>query len=253
MMRNSNLVTLVLIAVCLSTTVKISAQEDSTMFESPLSISCDLMSRYVWRGTDFGGSPSIQPGIEYSKNGFAIGAWGAYTINAPGGQEVDMYASYTFLDMFSVIITDYYFPDELADYKYFSYNSSTTGHILEASLSFNGTEKLPLSLLLAANFWGDDAVRINDDGSEGALQYSTYAEASYAFKYFDLFVGVNLTGADTGRGETGFYGDNPGVVNLGLSTTKEIAISEKFSLPLSISLITNPQAEKIYLVAGFSF
>ena len=58
------------------------AQEDNVEIKNPISISCDLMSRYVWRGTDFGGSPSIQPGIEYSKAGFSIGAWGAYAISS---------------------------------------------------------------------------------------------------------------------------------------------------------------------------
>mgnify|MGYP001190131534 CR=1 FL=1 len=252
-MRNSTFLTLLVLSIGLSGSYKLCAQEENTILESPISITCDLMSRYVWRGTDFGGSPSIQPGVEYGKNGIAIGAWAAYTINSPGEQEVDLYASYTFKDLLTFTVTDYYFPDELDDYNYFNYNNNTTGHILEVSLSFNGTQKLPVSLLLACNVWGDDAVRLNGDGSEGALQYSTYAEASYAFKYLDVFAGVNLTGADTSIGESGFYGDNPGVVNLGLSTTKEIQISEKYSLPLSISLITNPQAEKIYLVAGISF
>ncbi len=252
-MRNSTLLTLLLFSLALLSSFRLSAQEDNSKLESPFSISCDLMSRYVWRGTDFGASPSIQPGFEYGTGGFTIGAWGAYAINAPGQQEVDLYASYTFSELFSFTVTDYFFPDELSDYKYFNYNKATTGHILELSLSFNGTEKLPLSLLFATNVWGDDAVRLNADGTERALQYSSYVEASYAFKHLDVFVGANLTASDTSIGETGFYGDKAGVVNLGISTTKEILFSDKFSLPLSISLISNPQAEKIYLVAGFSF
>jgi hypothetical protein len=252
-MKNYGLVTLLVMFLSLSTSLKMYAQDDSTKVENPISISCDLMSRYVWRGTDFGGSPSIQPGIEYSKKGFALGAWAAYATNLPGVQEADLYVSYTFKDMFSVTLTDYYFPDELTDYKYFDYDDQTTGHVLEATLSFNGTEKLPLSLMLATNVWGADAKRINDDGTMGDLQYSTYAEASYAFKHFDLFMGFNLTNVDRDKGESGFYGDYMGVVNLGLTTTKEIEITNKFKLPLTVSLITNPQAEKIYLVAGFSF
>jgi hypothetical protein len=66
-------------------------------------------------------------------------------------------------------------------------------------------------------------------------------------------MGFNLTNVDRDKGESGFYGDYMGVVNLGLTTTKEIEITNKFKLPLTVSLITNPQAEKIYLVAGFSF
>lgn len=38
-----------------------------------------------------------------------------------------------------------------------------------------------------------------------------------------------------------------------ISGTKEIKISENFNLPLYIALITNPQKEKMYFVAGFRF
>lgn len=221
--------------------------------DNPIGLSVDLMSRYVWRGTDFGGSPSIQPGIEYNKNGITIGVWGAYATNLPGVQEADLYISYTINDMFSITLTDYYFPDELSDYSYFDYKNATTGHILEATLGFNGTEDFPLSVLVATNFWGADATKINSDGTAGSIQYSTYAELSYSLKYFDLFLGANLTSVDANIGESGFYGDKVGIVNLGLSTSKEISITNSFKLPLTVSLITNPQAEKIYLVAGFSF
>lgn len=252
-MKKYSFISLTIIALGLLISSESYAQNDSAKTENPISISCDLMSRYVWRGTDFGGSPSIQPGIEYSKFGFALGAWGAYATNLPGIQEADLYLSYTFKEMFSLTITDYYFPDELTDYKYFDYDDKTTGHILETSLSFNGTENLPLSLMVATNVWGADATKINDDGTTGNLQFSTYAEASYSFKHFDLFVGCNLTAVDRAKGESGFYGDYMGIVNLGLTTTKEIEVTQKFSLPLTVSLITNPQAQKIYLVAGFSF
>lgn len=244
---------LLVASLSLATADILYAQEDNAEAQSPFSISCDFMSRYVWRGTDFGGAPSIQPGIEYSKNGFSIGAWGAYATNGPGLQEADLYISYAFSDMFSLTFTDYYFPDELADYKYYDFKKATTGHVFEASLSFNGTEKFPLSILIATNIGGADAKKINSDGSTGGIQYSTYAEFTYSFTHFDLFLGANLTSVDVENGESGFYGNDFGVVNLGITATKEINITNTFKLPLTVSLITNPLAEKIYLVAGFSF
>jgi hypothetical protein len=39
---------------------------------------------------------------------------------------------------------------------------------------------------------------------------------------------------------------------VGISARKEIPLTEKFALPVSVSLITNPQAGKIYLVFGIS-
>lgn len=219
----------------------------------PFSISCDLMSRYVWRGTDYGASPSIQPGVEYSIKGFTVGTWGAFTTNLPGVQEVDLYASYTIKELVTITVTDYFFPDEINGYKYFNYGDTTTGHVFEGALAFNGTEKVPISFLIATNFYGADARRMKDDGSLGGLQYSTYAELGYSFKYVDLFMGFNCTTPDTKKGETGYYGDSFGVVNLGATFSKNIAITDRFSLPLVASLITNPQAERIYLVVGLSF
>ncbi len=221
--------------------------------KKPFEISCDVMSRYVWRGTDFGASPSIQPGVSYSFNNFKIGAWGAYTTNSPGVQEVDLFVSYTIKEIITVSITDYYFPDELSDYKYFDYGDTSTRHIFEGSIAFNGTEKLPLSAFIATNLYGADARKINPDGSTGGIQYSTYAELTYSFRYFDTFIGFNLTSPDVDKGESGYYGNKFGVVNLGISVVKEVPITSKFNLPLEVLLITNPQAEKIYLVAGISF
>jgi hypothetical protein len=240
-----------LIAVISMISMQSFAQDDEK--GSPFSLSLDLMSRYVWRGTDYGAGPSIQPGVEYSKGGFAVGAWGAYTFNKSASQEFDLYACYTIKDMFTILVTDYFFPNEVTGYNYFDYKESTTGHVFEGTLCFNGTDKVPLSVFVATNFYGADAKHINSDGSTGKIMYSTYAEVGYSFKYVDVFMGVNCTAADTAIGETGYYGNSVGVVNLGATFSKSIKLGSKFSLPLTISVITNPQAEKVYLVGGFSF
>lgn len=228
------------------------AQSDSTETESPISISADLMSRYIWRGSDYGDAPSIQPAISYSKSGFTVGAWGAIATTFNGYQETDIYASYAYKFM-SLTVTDYFFPSNTKPYNFFEYNDSITGHVLEVSLAFTGTEKIPLTVMIATNVYGADNRRINSDGTTGNIQYSTYAEISYAFKYINVFMGTNLTNVNRDNGETGFYGNYIGVVNLGISATKNIKITNHYSLPLSVSLITNPQAKKIYLVGGISF
>ena len=46
-----------------------------------LGLGTDVVSRYVWRGTDFGDSPSIQPTINYTTSGFSVGFWGAYQLS----------------------------------------------------------------------------------------------------------------------------------------------------------------------------
>jgi len=245
--------TLLTILLLLSLSSVFAQEAESKKKKDSLTIGLDLVSRYIFRGTDIGGaSPSIQPNLEYSYGKFSAGLWGAYAINRTGSQEADIYLTYNIINNFSFTLTDYYFPADNGDYKYFDYNKLTTGHLLEASLSFSGTEKLPLSVLLATNFYGSDATRLYSDGTRKDIQYSTYAEIGYAFKRFDAFIGFNLTNPDEDLGETGFYGDNIGIVNLGISASKAIKITDSFELPLTFSLITNPQAQKIFFVVGIS-
>ncbi|NOU59260.1 hypothetical protein [Marinifilum caeruleilacunae] len=230
---------------------QVSAQET----KGELSFGADLMSRYVWRGTQFSTGPVIQPGIEYSKGGFAIGAWGSYAYNGDNdGAEADIYLSYTFADdLFTATLTDYFFPtdDIAAKNSYFDYKKKSTGHILEGTLAFNGSEGFPISIMAAMNFWGAD------QDNKGDQQYSLYIELGHSFSYkeidIDVFAGFTPVDADEEKGESGFYGDTAGFVNLGFTASKEVAITEKFSLPLSASLIANPMAENLFLVFGVSF
>ena len=229
----------------------------------------DFVSRYVWRGTQLGGSsPSIQPFAELGIGNFVLGAWGSYSLGGLNpSQELDLYATYSLLDdMVSITVIDYFFPGEASNYNYFNYDANVTGHVVEGTASFNGTEKIPFSALIAINFFGADATRISDDpvtlNKADGIQYSTYLELGYAgtCKSVDIeaFLGVNLTNprsVDFGTGyvgETGYYGKSIGVVNLGVTVSREIDITNKFSLPVMASVITNPQAQKVFFVFGFS-
>ncbi|MFH2096786.1 MAG: TorF family putative porin [Bacteroidota bacterium] len=233
-------------------TAGLSAQEEEK--ESPFSAGFDLMSRYVWRGTDFGASPSVQPCLEFSKGGFTVGAWGAYATNLPGTQEADLYVGYTYKELISLTFTDYFFPDELSSNNhYFEYRDTVTGHVFEMSACYEGTEDFPLTFLIASNIYGGDAKKLDDNGNINGIQYSTYAELGYSFKNISVFAGFNVIAPDTDQGESGFYGNEMGFVNIGCTVEKEIKITDDYKLPVTVSLITNPEKEKIYFVAGFSF
>jgi hypothetical protein len=43
------------------------------------------------------------------------------------------------------------------------------------------------------------------------------------------------------------------VVNLGLTASKEMELTDKFSIPVSVSYILNPETERTFLVFGVSF
>jgi hypothetical protein len=75
-------------------------------------------------------------------------------------------------------------------------------------------------------------------------QNSTYLELGYSFSILEIFLGAG----------NGFYTTDGkfNIINLGISVSKDIKITEKFSLPISASFITNPQAEKVHFVFGIS-
>lgn len=207
-------------------------------------VSADIYSRYVWRGLDYGSSPSIQPTLSLSKKNFEIGYWGA--ISTLGTyNEVDLYLKYT-LKGFYIVATDYFFPvnsiPATKTERYFNYEDKTTGHIFEGIIGWKGSEKFPLYIFAGTSFYGADK------DTSGDNRYSTYAEAGYSFKIkdksLDVFVGFTPT--------EGLYGNSIGVVNLGLTGTKKIKINSDFELPAKVSLVFNPQTEGINLIFGIS-
>lgn len=250
------------------------AQSDTLKSKIKADFSADLVSRYIWRGLQYGGtSPSIQPGISVSKGNLEFGIWGAYSIGGVNSdEEVDLYLSYTFFkDMLTATVTDYYFPHETGIYDYFDYNKNTTGHVYEAVLGFNGTEKIPFTFLASVNFYGADASKINSDvnsadfNTKTGILYSNYFELGYSkelkndigFSAFAGFTLTNTTAADSTIGyigESGYYGGgDAGFINLGFTLTKALKINDNFSLPLTSSLIVNPRDKNIYFVFGLTF
>lgn len=270
-MRLTNCKSLILL-VLLFANLSIIAQSNESKSKIETDFSADLMSRYVWRGLQFGGcSPSIQPALTFSKGGFELGAWGAYSLGGINpSQELDLYLTYTFLDeAFSATVTDYFFPVENFNYDYFDFKKASTGHVLEGMLSFNGTEKIPFSLLAAVNFYGADASKIVSDSTSvdfnksSGIQFSNYLELGYSKSFenfdFEAFAGYTFTNpqdADTISGyigESAYYGGKSGLINLGVKFSKELKISSDFSLPVSLQFITNPRDKKIYFVFGMTF
>ncbi len=139
--------------------------------KSAFSVGGDLVSRYIWRGADYGNSPAIQPAVAFSVAGFKIGSWGSYglgqyskeindttIVNMGHYAEFDLYVSYTWKG-FTVMAYDYFFPNGLnpnTGNKFYNFNNATTGHTLEACLSWAGPEKFPLQLFAGTFVYGAD-------------------------------------------------------------------------------------------------
>lgn len=204
--------------------------------QTSVSGGADFVSRYVWRGLDFGNSFSLQPSLSLSAGGFEAGFWGSYPFTADGygAEEMDLYLGYSVSD-FSILVTDYYFPT--AGGKYGNYDDPGS-HTIEVGLSYGGSEAFPISLSAFMNVYND-----NDN--------TVYFEVGYSTEVSE--VGLDFFVGGTPGGDTGYYGTTEfNLINIGISASKDIEITDKFSLPIFSSYVLNPNLEVGYLIFGFS-
>jgi len=197
---------------------------------SPFDVGADLVSSYLWRGTKFGTGPAIQPYLSIAAGGFEIGGWGSYCFTSNEGAEADIYLSYGFDFGLSIGLTDYYFPGT----EYFDYSTESGSHAFEINLGYEIK-----GVSLTANYI------LNEAGSAGSAGSDMYFEAGYGFSSFSLFAGAG-DGWHSADGEFA-------LCNIGISASKEIKLSDSFSLPVSGALIWNPDKEQYHVVVGISF
>lgn len=219
-----------LMASMIISPMNLNAQDEEK--SSPFDVGGDLVSSYLWRGTKFGTGPAIQPYLSFAVGGFEIGGWGSYSFGNSSFAEADLYASYSFNFGLSVGVTDYYFPGVESDY--FDFSDSTGTHGLELNLGYEIK-----GFSISANYMFNKAPTAGTTGGD------MYFEAGYAFKYF----GIHLGAGDGWHTE----GDKFAICNIGITSSKEIQITEKYALPVSGALIWNPEREQFHVVVGLSF
>lgn len=212
-----------------------------------LSLGTDIVSRYIWRGTDLGSNtPSIQPTIEFSTGGFAFGFWGAWSTADPAGlDEIDIYANYS-VDLaesggLSFGVTDYTNPNsgtKMGNFNNYDNPNGPGAHFIEGNVSYSGPSSFPISLSL--NYF-----------MYNVANNPFYFEVGYSTKVKD--VGLDLFVGGTPGEKAAYYGvTNFSIINTGFKVSKEIKITDSFSLPVFGSIILNPASEDTYFVLGFS-
>ncbi len=221
------------------TTGFINAQKDekTTSFK----VTADLVSNYVWRGSlaTVSPTPDFQPTLAYIIGNLEIGVWGSTDFTG-SYKELDPYISYT-AGKIKLGLTDYNWNFSRANY--FNYRSSETGHRLEGTIGFSGNEIIPVTVTWNSIIYGFDK-----DTSDSTRQaYSTYIELGYTRGVASFFFGFTpWAGYYNNYGSTSF---DPGtakksfsIVNVGVSATKGLKISETYSVPLKATLVVNPAA-----------
>lgn len=233
--------------LCIIFALLLIVSSTNTIKAQGLSLGTDIVSRYIWRGSDLGNNtPSVQPTIEFSDGGFAFGFWGAWATADPKGlDEIDIYANYS-IDLsksggLNLGITDYTNPNsgtKMGNFNNYNDPSGPGAHFLEANVNYSGPSSFPISLSFNVFFYN-------------VANNPIYVEAGYSTSVKD--VGLDFFAGATPGESGGYYGVTKfSVINTGIKVSKEIKITDSFNLPIFGSVILNPASEDMFYVLGVS-
>ena len=205
-------------------------------------IGTDVVSQYVWRGQDLGGV-SVQPTLGLAYKGLSLSAWGSAGLSNPADtREFDLTLAYT-IGGFNIGVTDYWFNAGLDPLnRYFAYAADCTNHVFEANIGYDFGFA---SLQWYTNFAGNDGLTPAEKRA-----YSSYGEVNVPF----VLGGVDWTAtAGAVPFATDFYGvEGFGVVNVALTASKDIRITDSFSIPVFAQVAANPYSKNAFFVFGIT-
>ena len=207
----------------------------------------DFVSDYIWRGADQNSGFSIQPSLTLGYAGFALNAWGSQSLTKwedGGAKEFDINLSYTYKN-FSVTVSDYWWSG--VNKPYGRYKDS---HYFEGTLAYNFGESFPLTISWSTMFAGADK-RVNTATGEtmDKQHFSTYINLSYPISLpaeISLVPSIGITPWN------GYYYSKAAVTDIALKASKDIKVTDNFSIPLFVQAIVSPVYDRTYLIGGFS-
>ena len=210
-------------------------EDDSKLFHFNL----QLKNMHLWKGLHVTDAPMTAVDLNYaSKNGFfKAGVWGGRGFNGDY-TEFDYYVSFMHKG-WSLAIWDINNYSDFPDAKIFDYDRSATSHFIDVTLAYQ-FQKVPLKLSWSTIVQGRDTF-INDDG-QLRNAYSNYVEASYVILDRSNWSLSGLVGGawSFAPQDAHFYGDEPGVTNVGFIYNRDLNLFDKFTLPVSATASWNP-------------
>jgi len=205
-------------------------------------IGTDFVSSYVWRGMELG-DVSMQPALGVSYKGLSLSVWGSVGLSDPADtKELDLTLAYS-VGGFNIGVTDYWFNAGLDPLnRYFAYAADCTNHVFEANIGYDFGFA---SLQWYTNFAGNDGLTPTEKRA-----YSSYVEVNVPF----VLGGVDWTAtAGAVPFATDFYGvEGFGVVNVALTASKDIRITDSFSIPVFAQVAANPYSKNAFFVFGIT-
>lgn len=206
-------------------------------------LKADIVNQYVWRGMRLGGA-GVQPELGVAWKGLSLSAWGhTGFVGAENPLELDLTLDYS-IGGFHIGITDYWADTTGENPNYFCYRPAYTGHTFEAAVGYDFGF---LSLNWYTNVWGYDGDALLDGGKR---PFSSFAELAVPFTLagcdWEACVGAVPFRSD-------FYGNEGfSVTHVALTASREIPITDSFSLPVFASGIANIPARQAWFVVGIT-
>ena len=181
----------------------------------------DFVSDYIWRGAYQNSGFSVQPTLGLSYDNLSLSAWGSQSLTkTDGAQEFDINLSYT-IGGLGITVTDYWWNGITMPYGDYKHD-----HHFEGTLAYNFGENFPLTLSWSTMFAG------GDDNKDGDRAYSTYINASYNIA---CPAEITLTPSVGFTPWKGMYdADGAAFTDIALKASKNINITDHFSLPLFV-------------------
>ena len=239
---------IVMMAMMMATGLSATAQDDGENRSSEIetTVAADVVNQYIWRGQDLG-DVSLQPTLGISYKGLSLTAWGSVGLTDPmDTKEFDLTLSYTTGGP-NIGITDYWFNKAIGgdpDGRYFKYDAHGTNHVFEANIGYDFGVA---SVKWYTNFAGNDG--LNKDGKRA---YSSYAEVVVPFKLSAIDWTATVGAVPFATSSYNEWTSGFAVTNLSLKATKDIKVTDSFSIPVFGQIVGNPCTQNAYLVFGFT-
>lgn len=204
------------------------------------SLKADFVSSYIWRGLHLG-HVSLQPELSVGWKGLSLTAWGNVGLSGhkDDNTEINLILSYQTGGL-SLGVIDYW--NDEHDTRFFYFNKDGTGHAFEG---YVGYDFGPVGVSWQTFFAGNDYQE-----ADGKRTFSSYLELMAPFRLvncdWEAAAGLVPWASDY-YSTSGFC-----VTNLSLHVTKDIKITDSFSLPLFARIVANPASQDMYFVAGFT-
>jgi len=222
-----------------------------------VSVSTDYVSKYVFRGVALAGG-AFQPGAEISAGNFTAGVWASVATgkeNAVFGDEVDLYAGYSFALSETVSadigVTLYHYPDlgGLFDIG--------TGAGDASTLEFYGSAQFDTAFAPSITAYYD--VTLEAFTIEGGAEHSVPLSDKASFDVSGAAGLVTVSGGGDYQ-----YGSITGAVSYAMSDTTSAYVSISGGLssedtfvdtnfdPLDLTTISAPKSSGVWFGAGLS-